>query len=97
MKVIKIHGVENHLLNKIKKFNGIGSFVEDFIEQAYQFGTLNEKRTSKMRDRKKDVAHHSIIEWISINGDVKNKIIEVKHNTRRKRKTTTNIFVTQKN
>ena len=28
-------------------------------------------------------------------GDVKNKIIEVKHNTRRKRKSTTNVFVTQ--
>ena len=46
---------------------------------------LNTK-TGKMRDRKKDVARHSIIEWISINGDVKNKIIEVKHNTRKKEK-----------
>ena len=49
-----------------------------------------------MRDRKKTFIHHSTNELISRNGDVKNKIIEVKHNTRRKRKATTNIFVTQK-
>ena len=71
-------------------------FIEYFIEQAHQFGMLDEKRTGKMIDRKKAFVHHSKNEWIPINDDVKHKIIEVKHNTRRKRKATANIFVTQK-
>ena len=45
---------------------------------------------------KKAFVYHSTNEWISIYGDVKDEIIEVKHNTRRKRKATINIFVTQK-
>ena len=93
--MIKIYGVEDHLFEQIEKFNGNNCFIEDFIEQAYQFGMLDEKLTSQMRDRKKSFVYHSTNAWISINGDVK-KNIEVKHNTRRKRNATTNIFVTQK-
>ena len=48
-----------------------------------------------MRDRKKYFVQHSTNEWISINGDVKNKILRVRHNTRRKGKATTKIFVAQ--
>ena len=59
MKMIKIHGVEDHLFDQIKKFNGIGCFIEDFIEQAYQFGALDERRTGKLRDRKKAFTSHS--------------------------------------
>ena len=44
MKVLKIHGVEDQLFDQIEKFNRIGCFVEDFIEQAHQFGTLNVKK-----------------------------------------------------
>ena len=41
-KMVKIHGIEDHLLDQIKH-NGIGCFIEDFIEQAHQFGILDEK------------------------------------------------------
>ena len=37
---------------KIEKFDGIGCFIEDFIEQVHQSGMLN-KKTGKTRDRKK--------------------------------------------
>ena len=57
MQMIKIHGVEDHLFDQIKHYNGIGCFIEDFIEQAHQFGNLDESRTGKLRDREK----HSII------------------------------------
>ena len=97
MKMIKKHGVEDNLFEQIEKFNGIGYFIDNFIEHAYQFGMLDEKRTGKMRDINNAFVYHSTNEWISINGDEKNKIIEVKHNTRRKRKATTKIFVTQNN
>ena len=43
MKMIKIHGIVNHLFDQIKKFNGICRFIEDFIEQAHQVGALDEK------------------------------------------------------
>ena len=31
-KMVKIHWIENNLLDQIKKYNGIGFFIEDFIE-----------------------------------------------------------------
>ena len=34
-KMVKIHGIEDHLLDQIKKYNGIGCFIKDFIEQAH--------------------------------------------------------------
>ena len=53
------------------------------------------KKELVKREIEKTCAYYSTNEWVSINGDLKNKIIEVKHNTRRKRKPTTNVFVTQ--
>ena len=35
---IKIYGVEDHLFDQIKHYNGIGCFKEDCIEHAHQFG-----------------------------------------------------------
>ena len=40
IKMVKIHGIEDHLLDQIKH-NGIGCLIEDFIEQAHQFGFLD--------------------------------------------------------
>ena len=51
MQMIKIHGVEDHLFDQIKHFNGIGCFIEDFIKHAHQFGNLDESRTGKLRDK----------------------------------------------
>ena len=42
-KMVKIHGIEDHLLDQIKTNNGIGYFIEDFIEQAHQSGMFDEK------------------------------------------------------
>jgi len=78
MQMIKIHGVEDHLFDKIKHYNGIGYFIEDFIEQAHQFVNLNESRTGKLRDREKAFNHHSTYEWIGLNGNVIKKTVEVK-------------------
>ena len=95
MKMIKIHGVEDHLFDQIKHFNGIGCFIEDFIEQAHQFGNLDESRTSKLRDREKAFNHHSTYEWIGLNGNVITKTVEVKKNSKRKMKQN-NLFITKK-
>ena len=46
----KIHGIEDHLLDQIIKYNGIGCFIEDFIKQAHQYGMLEERKSENMRD-----------------------------------------------
>ena len=86
-KIVKIHRIKDHLLNQIKKYNGIGCFIECFIEHTYQFGMLDEKRTANMRDRVKTLLNHSKMESISNNGEVKLKIIQVRMETRRKQNT----------
>ena len=70
-KMVNNHGIEDHLLDQIKKYNGIGCFIEDCIEQAHQLGMPDEKRTANMRDREKAAHNHSKNESISNNGEVK--------------------------
>ena len=81
--MLKIHGIEDHLVPQMKQFNGIGCFIEDFIEQAHQFGMLDESRTSNMRDRERAANSHCAWEEIGQNPKVINKRQEV--NTRSKR------------
>ena len=80
----KIHGIEDHLLDQIKKYNGIGCFIEDFIEKAHQFGMLDEKKAAKKRERTKASFSSSKNKTISNNGEVKLKIEQVRMQTRRK-------------
>ena len=76
-------------MDRIRKYNGIGYVIEDFIEQARQYGMLDEKRTANMSDRVKKSFNHSKIGEKSDNGEVKLKIKQVRMETRRK-KTKTN-------
>ena len=83
--MIKIHGVEDHLFDQIKHYNGIGCCIEDFIEQAHQFWNLDESRTGKLKDMVKSYNHHSTYEWIGLNGNVIKTTIEVRENSKRKK------------
>ena len=76
-KMPKIHGIEDYLFDQIKTYNGIRCFIEDFIEQAHQFGIKGEKRTANMKDIVKTSINHSRIESVSLNGEVKSKVKEV--------------------
>ena len=58
IQMIKIHGAKDHLFDQVKHYNGIGCFIEYFIEQVHQFGNLDKSRTGKLRDRKKAYNHH---------------------------------------
>ena len=62
-------------LIKLKKYNEICYFIENFIEQAHQFGALDKRRTGKLRGRQNDFQSHSTNEWIGLNNCVKNRII----------------------
>jgi hypothetical protein len=87
MKMPKIHGLEDHLVAMMERWNGIGDFLEDFIEQAHQFGMKEEKRTANMRDRVRAANSHSKWEWADkMSGDVRIAKEEMKQKTSRKRK-----------
>ncbi len=87
MKMPKIHGLEDHLIASMEQWNGIGDFLEDFIEQAHQFGMKEEKRTANMRDRVRAANSHSKWEWADkMSSDVRIAKEEVKVKTSRKRK-----------
>ena len=70
----------------MRKVNGIGCFIEDFIEQAHQFGMKDEKRTANMQDRKKAAFSHSYFEIASQNIEVIAQKDLVKTRSRRKLK-----------
>ena len=69
-KTVIIHGIEDHLLDQIKKDNKIECFIEDFIEQSYQYGMIDEKITANIGDRVKKSINYSKIGSISNNGEV---------------------------
>ena len=48
-------------------------FIEDFIEEAHQYGMLEERKSTNMRDRVKAAHNHSEMEMIRNNGKVKIK------------------------
>ena len=84
--MLKIHGIEDHLVNQMQRYNGIGCFIKDFIEQAHQFGMKDEKRTANTRDRCRVANSHSKWEKMAQNIQVIAKKEEVC--TRSKRKLT---------
>ena len=65
----KIHGLEDHLLDQVKRYKGIGDFAEDFVEQSHQFGVKDELRTRSMSRNKAFMSHVSW-EYMSQNSAV---------------------------
>ena len=59
----KIHAVEDHLLSLMKKWNGIGCFLEDFVEKEHQTGRLEDKRTGNMGNKDQQASLNSRHEW----------------------------------
>jgi hypothetical protein len=82
----KMHGIEDHLVEGMRRFKGIGCFIEDFIEQAHQTGHKDELRTANMRDRKRASSAHSMWEFSTWRSGVIKVKEEVQTKTRRKRK-----------
>ena len=95
MQMIKIHGVEDHLFDQIKYYNWIGCFIEDFIEQAQQFGNLDESRTSKLRDQGKAYNHSFNVRMDRFKWKCNKKTIEVKERLKKRMKDP-NKFVSRK-
>ena len=58
----KIHLCEDHMLVQMVRWDGIGNFTEDFVEQGHQFGVKDEARTKGLK-RSKAYKSHSRWEW----------------------------------
>eukprot|EP00978_Attheya_sp_CCMP212_P025588 scaffold82537_cov26-Attheya_sp.AAC.1 len=94
----KIHGIEDHLIEQMVKWQGIGCFIEDFIEQAHQFGVNDESRTRGMRDRERAATSHSTWEYALNRKDVSKVKSEIRtRNTRNKRQATATESVSESN
>jgi hypothetical protein len=81
----KVHGLEDHLVDQMVRYNGIGDFCEDFVEQAHQIGVRDELRTSNLT-RSKAFRSHLKWEWMSNQVSVQQAKGEMKKITTRKRK-----------
>jgi hypothetical protein len=81
----KVHGLEDHLVDQMVRYNGIGDFCEDFVEQAHQIGVRDELRTRNLT-RSKAFRSHSKWEWMSNQVSVQQAKGEMKKITTRKRK-----------
>ena len=84
----KIHALEDHLMTQIKKYKGIGDFVEDFVEQSHQQGLRDETRTRGL-DRAKAFLSHSNWEYKGNEINVVMAKSEMHERTKRKRKRNT--------
>ena len=76
----KIHGVEVHILQQMVLWNGIGCFVEDFVEKAHQDGVRDEVRTKGL-SRIMAYNSHSNWEWNKNTNEVVNEKKEMKEKT----------------
>ena len=87
MKAPKIHGVEDHMLEHMTRWNGIGCFVEDFVEQAHQVGLKEESRSKRMANKTLESKSHSDWEVKSNDQNIVSAQVEMNQKTsRRKRK-----------
>ena len=48
MDILKIHGVEDHLLKQYELLNGFGDHTEDFVELSHQIGAKEDIRTKAL-------------------------------------------------
>lgn len=80
----KVHTLEDHLINQMQQWNGIGCFMEDFVEQAHQFGIQEESRTRGMWDRARAAYVHSVWEYTLNRSEV--QVVKQEMKTRNKRK-----------
>ena len=56
------HAMEDHLLDQIIEFEGIGDFGKDFVEQSHQDGIREEAHTKAIRNRAFAADLHSQLE-----------------------------------
>ena len=80
---MKAHLLEDHVIAMMARLNGIGDFMEDFIEQTHQFGDADERRSNGLRNRTLAANSHSKWEHVKNNPLVAMETAAVSKGTKR--------------
>jgi hypothetical protein len=54
----KPHAIEDHLVDQIRRFTGIGDFCEDFVEKSHQDGIIDHSRTKNSMSQEEKAKQH---------------------------------------
>ena len=46
---VKAHIIDNHLMEFLKRFRGLGQYDEEFMERGHQDGMRNERRSANVK------------------------------------------------
>ena len=46
---VKAHIIDNHLMDFLKRFRGLGKYDEEFMERGHQDGMRNEQRSANVK------------------------------------------------
>ena len=82
---IKVHIIESHLIAYLRRFRGLGSYEESFIEMAHQEGVKMERRSANVKHTGTKANLHSSWERLGSNPEVE-RSVDTYHNTRKRRK-----------
>jgi hypothetical protein len=70
----KIHSLLNHVVEQMRKYNGIGDTLEDDVERIHQIAAKIETRVSRMKNKGQQAHVHSKMEYIQNCSVVREKI-----------------------
>ena len=79
----KLHAIEDHLLEYLRRFGGIGDIGEDEGERGHQLGAMNEGRYKALRDNKAKATAHASWGSMMKNEKVKEQVKQVKVDAKR--------------
>jgi hypothetical protein len=70
MKMPKIHGLEDHFIASMEQWNEMGNFLEDFIEQAHQFGWRRKRKQQTWETGWERIIHilsgNGLTRWVAM-------------------------------
>jgi hypothetical protein len=82
----KLHAIEDHLLEYLTRFGGIGDIGEDEGERGHQLGAMNEGRSKALRDNTAKATAHASWESMMKNEKVREQMNQVKVEAKRNMK-----------
>jgi hypothetical protein len=82
----KLHAIEDHLLEYLTRFGGIGDIGEDEGERGHQIGAMHEGRSRALRDNKAKATAHASWESMMKNEKVQEQMKQVKVEAKRNMK-----------
>ncbi len=54
----KVHAIEDHLVDQIRRLKGIGDLGEDFVERSHQDGIRQHSRSKNAKERADEAIQH---------------------------------------